>query len=153
MAHAGGGGFPYHVGMPKIVVGVDGSDASRAAVRWAADEARLRGIGLQAVEGWEFSPLIFAADVPVALDELRASVTEHLRSVVADEVGAGVDVTELVVEKAPVPALLDQCGPDDILVVGSRGRGGFAGLLLGSVSQQLAQHSTCPVVIVRPPQD
>lgn len=143
----------YAVGMFKIVVGVDGSDASRAAVRWAADQARLLGVGLHAVEAWEFSPLIFAADVPVALDELRGSVTEHLHSVVADEVGEGVDVTELVVEQAPVPALLGQCGPDDMLVVGSRGRGGFAGLLLGSVSQQLAQHSTCPVVIVRPPQD
>ncbi len=139
--------------MSKIVVGVDGSDASRAAVRWAADEARLRGVGLCAVEAWEFSPLIFAADVPVALDELRDSVIEHLHSVVADEAGDGVEVTEMVVEKAPVPALLDQCGPDDLLVVGSRGRGGFAGLLLGSVSQQLAQHSTCPVVIVRPPAD
>jgi nucleotide-binding universal stress UspA family protein len=143
----------YHVGMSKIVVGVDGSDASRAAVRWAADEARLRGVALHAVEAWEFSPLIFAADVPVALDELRRTVTEHLHAVVSDEVADGVDVTELVVEKAPVAALLDQCGPDDVLVVGSRGRGGFAGLLLGSVSQQLAQHSTCPVVIVRPPQD
>lgn len=145
--------MPYAVGMSKIVVGVDGSDASRAAVRWAADEARLRGVSLHAVEAWEFSPLIFAADVPVALDELRDSVTGHLHSVVTDEVGDGVDVVELVVEKAPVPALLDQCEPDDVLVVGSRGRGGFAGLLLGSVSQQLAQHSTCPVMIIRPPED
>ena len=145
--------MPYHVDMSKIVVGVDGSDASRAAVRWAADEARLRGVALTAVEAWEFSPLIFAADVPVALDELRASVVEHLRATVADEVGDGLDVNELVIEKAPVPALLGECDPDDILVVGSRGRGGFAGLLLGSVSQQLAQHSTCPVVIIRPPQD
>jgi len=137
--------------MSKVVVGVDGSDASRAAVRWAAGEARLRGVELVAVEAWEFSPLIFAADVPVALDELRTSVTDHLGSVVADEVSDGVTVRQLVVEQAPVPALLGQCTPDDVLVVGSRGRGGFAGLLLGSVSQQLAQHSTCPVVIVRPP--
>jgi nucleotide-binding universal stress UspA family protein len=137
--------------MSKVVVGVDGSEASRAAVRWAAAEAQLRDVELVAVEAWEFSPLIFAADVPVALDELRASVTEHLASVVAEEVPAGVRARELVVEQAPVPALLGQCEADDVLVVGSRGRGGFAGLLLGSVSQQLAQHSTCPVVIVRPP--
>jgi len=139
--------------MTKVVVGVDGSEASRAAVRWAAGEAQLRGVELLAVEAWEFSPLIFAADVPVALDELRASVTEHLAGVVADEVPDGVSARQLVVEQAPVPALLGQCEPDDVLVVGSRGRGGFAGLLLGSVSQQLAQHSACPVVIVRPPAD
>jgi nucleotide-binding universal stress UspA family protein len=72
---------------------------------------------------------------------------------VADEVGDTVDVTELVVEKAPVPALLDEASTDDLLVVGSRGRGGFSGLLLGSVSQQVAQHATCPVVIVRPPDE
>lgn len=138
--------------MTKVVVGVDGSPASRAAVRWAAEQARLRNTELVAVESWEFSPLIFAADVPVALDELRASVVNHLHSVVEAEAGAAPSVTELVVEKAPVPALLEQCEPDDVLVVGSRGRGGFAGLLLGSVSQQLAQHSTCPVVIVRPPE-
>jgi nucleotide-binding universal stress UspA family protein len=73
--------------------------------------------------------------------------------VVADEVGDVVDVTELVVEKAPVPALLDEASAEDLLVVGSRGRGGFSGLLLGSVSQQVAQHATCPVVIVRPPEE
>lgn len=137
--------------MAKVVVGVDGSEASRAAVRWAAEEAALRGVELLAVEAWEFSPLIFAADVPVALDELRASVTGHLAAVVADEVADGVTVRQVVIEQAPVAALLGQCDPDDVLVVGSRGRGGFAGLLLGSVSQQLAQHATCPVVIVRPP--
>lgn len=113
----------------------------------------MRGIPLVAIEAWEFSPLVFAADVPVALNELRTSVTEHLHSVVADEVGDAVEVVEQVVEKAPVPALLDEASPDDILVVGSRGRGGFAGLLLGSVSQQVAQHATCPVVIVRPPEE
>jgi nucleotide-binding universal stress UspA family protein len=139
--------------MTRIVVGVDGSGASRAAVRWAAAEAKLRDAELVAVEAWEFSPLIFAADVPVALDELRSSVEEHLHSVVDDEVPEGTDVTEVVVEKAPVPALLDECGPDDILVVGSRGRGGFSGLLLGSVSQQVAQHGVCPVVIIHPPRD
>jgi nucleotide-binding universal stress UspA family protein len=139
--------------MAKIVVGVDGSEASRAALRWAATDAAVRGVPLVAVEAWEFSPLIFAADVPVALDELRTSVTEHLHSVVTDEVPETVEVVEMVVERAPVPALLGQCEADDILVVGSRGRGGFAGLLLGSVSQQLAQHAECPVVIVRPDSD
>jgi nucleotide-binding universal stress UspA family protein len=141
--------------MAKIVVGVDGSDGSRAAVRWAGSEARLRGVPLVAVEAWEFSPLIFAADVPMALDDLRSSVVDHLHDLVEDELGpesarGGLMVTEMVVEQAPVPALLGQCERDDILVVGSRGRGGFAGLLLGSVSHQLASHAPCPVVIIPP---
>jgi nucleotide-binding universal stress UspA family protein len=139
--------------MAKIVVGVDGSDGSRRAVRWAAAEARLRGVPLFAVEAWEFSPLIFAADVPLALDDLRSSVVDHLHALVVDELGDdddrdGLEVTELVIEEAPVPALLGVSEDDDLLVVGSRGRGGFAGLLLGSVSHQLASHSPCPVVII-----
>jgi nucleotide-binding universal stress UspA family protein len=141
--------------MAKLVVGVDGSDGSRAAVRWAANEARRRGVALVAVEAWEFSPLIFAADVPMALDDLRSNVEEHLQAFVAEELGPvgerdGLAVEERVIEQAPVPALLSQCGPEDLLVVGSRGRGGFAGLLLGSVSQQLASHAPCPVVIIPP---
>lgn len=138
--------------MSKVVVGVDGSEASRAAVRWAAAEAALRGVPLVAVEAWEFSPLIFAADVPVALDELRSTVEEHLSGVVRDEVGEpGPETVERVVEEAPVPALLGQVAAGDLLVVGSRGRGGFTGLLLGSVSQQVAQHAPCPVAIVNAP--
>jgi nucleotide-binding universal stress UspA family protein len=141
--------------MAKLVVGVDGSDGSRAAVRWAGAEARMRGVPLVAVEAWEFSPLIFAADVPMALDDLRSSVVDHLHGLVVDELGPeserdGLLVTEMVVEQAPVPALLGQCERDDILVVGSRGRGGFTGLLLGSVSHQLASHAPCPVVIIPP---
>jgi nucleotide-binding universal stress UspA family protein len=141
--------------MAKLVVGVDGSDGSRAAVRWAAGEARLRGVSLVAVEAWEFSPLIFAADVPMALDDLRSSVEDHLEMLLVDELGPvgerdGLEVVERIVEQAPVPALLSQCEADDLLVVGSRGRGGFAGLLLGSVSQQLASHAPCPVVIIPP---
>lgn len=138
--------------MSKVVVGVDGSEASRAAVRWAAAEAALREVPLVAVEAWEFSPLIFAADVPVALDELRSTVEEHLHGVVRDEVGdPRPETVERVVEEAPVPALLGQVAAGDLLVVGSRGRGGFTGLLLGSVSQQVAQHAPCPVAIVNAP--
>ena len=135
----------------KVVVGLDGSDCARAALRWAAREAAVHGAPVVAVEAWEFSPLIFAADVPVQVDELRATVEHHLHELVRAELGddPGVEVTEQVVEDAPVPGLTGLVGPDDLLVVGSRGRGGFRGLLLGSVSQQLAAHSPCPVVIVR----
>ncbi|MCC5953452.1 MAG: universal stress protein [Acidimicrobiia bacterium] len=138
--------------MDKVIVGVDGSLASRAAVRWAAREAQAHGVPLVAIEAWEFSPLVFAADVPVQIDDLRSTVTTHLEETVADVLGddfADVSVERKIVEEAPVPALLGEAGPDDVIVVGSRGRGGFSGLLLGSVSQQLAQHAPCPVVIVR----
>ena len=137
----------------KVVAAVDGSDGSRAALRWAAREAAVHGAPLVAVEAWEFSPLIFAADVPVQVDELRATVEHHLHEVVVEEVGeeSGITVEERVVEDAPVPGLVGLVAAHDLLVVGSRGHGGFRGLLLGSVSQQIAQHAPCPVVIVRAP--
>jgi nucleotide-binding universal stress UspA family protein len=141
--------------MDKIVVGVDGSPGGRAALRWAAEEARVHGVPLLAVEAWEFSPLIFTADVPVELDKLRETVERHLHQVVTDEVGDhhGLDLEERVVEDAPVPGLVRSADPDDLVVVGSRGRGGFSGLLLGSVSQQVAHHAPCPVAIIRPDED
>ena len=137
----------------KVVVGVDGSAGSRSALRWAAREAAVHGAPLVAVEAWEFSPLIFAADVPVQVDELRATVEHHLHEVVVEELGEdpGIAVEERVVEDAPVPALVGLVAPHDLAVIGSRGHGGFRGLLLGSVSQQVAQHAPCPVVIVRAP--
>ena len=141
--------------MERVLVGVDGSEASRAALRWAAEEAKVRGVPLLAIEAWEFSPLMFAADVPVQLGDLKDTVEAHLAEVVREEVGdpAGVDVREAVVEEAPVPAILGEATADDLIVIGSRGRGGFKGLLLGSVSQQVAQHAPCPVVIVRADDD
>lgn len=141
--------------MDKVVVGVDGSPGSRAALSWARAEARQWQVPLVAVEAWEFSPLLFTSDVPVQLDELRETVRAHLHDQVADVIGEDTDVAveAVVVEDAPVPAVLSQVGPDSLLVVGSRGRGGFTGLLLGSVSQQLTQHAPCPVVVVRAPDE
>lgn len=141
--------------MDKVVVGIDGSAGSRAALAWAVAEARQWEVPLIAVEAWEFSPLLFTADVPVQLDDLRDTVQAHLHDTIADEVGEapGIEVHATVVEDAPVPALLSQVGPESLLVVGSRGRGGFVGLVLGSVSQQVVQHAPCPVVVVRAPAD
>lgn len=141
--------------MDKVVVGVDGSAGSRAALRWAVAEAARWKVPLVAVEAWEFSPLLFTADVPVQVDELRDTVHRHLHEVVAEEVGDHTDVVieALVVEDAVVPALLAQVTADSLLVTGSRGHGGFAGVLLGSTSQHLTHHAPCPVVIVRAPHD
>jgi nucleotide-binding universal stress UspA family protein len=139
--------------MQRVVVGVDGSDGSKAALRWAAAEAEQWGAPLVVVWAWEFSPLLVATDAPVAIDELEEANRHHLQRVLDGELGeqraASVDVA--LVEDAPVPALLGVATADDLLVVGSRGLGGFKGLMLGSVSQQVVHHAPCPVTVVQAP--
>jgi nucleotide-binding universal stress UspA family protein len=138
----------------KVVVGVDGSEASRHALSWAAEEARLRGARLVVVHAWTV-PVAMAAPglVPVPLDpeEWRAEAEQLLEREVDETLGAdpGLPVERLAVPGSSAGALVDAAEGADLLVVGSRGHGGFAGLLLGSVSQQCAHHAPCPVVIVR----
>jgi nucleotide-binding universal stress UspA family protein len=140
-----------------IVVGVDSSDGAKAALRFALDEARLRHASLRAVHAWQLG-YIGAAGLgnPYTtfdpdLNDVRAAAETSLDAVL-DEVasnGNGVVVERRVVEGTPATVLVDESREADLLVVGSRGHGGFAGLLLGSVSQQCAHHAACPVVIVR----
>jgi nucleotide-binding universal stress UspA family protein len=137
--------------MPRIVVGVDGSEQSKTAFRWALEEARLRGATVQAVYAWAIR---FAGGmgvvVPQPTVEEEAEQGERMLDAVIAEVGAGdVDVERVAVEGGPARVLVETARGADLLVVGSRGHGGFAGLLLGSVSQQCATHAPCPVVIVR----
>jgi nucleotide-binding universal stress UspA family protein len=139
-----------------IVVGVDGSAESRAALAWALDEARLRGARVLAVHAWT-APEAYAFDAPAATmpameDALRQVGERVLESAVSETVAAArvdVPVERRVVDAGPAEALLAAAGDAALVVVGSRGRGGFASLLLGSVSHQVAQHAPCPVVIVR----
>ena len=137
--------------MKHVVVGLDGSDGSRAALRWAAAEAQQWGVPLVAVWAWEFSPLIVATDVPIELEQLQASVSERLHAVLLEELGATrvEEVDARPTEDAPVRALIEAAREDDLLVVGSRGYGGFKGALLGSVSQQVVHYAVCPVTVVR----
>ncbi|WP_208028300.1 universal stress protein [Rhabdothermincola sediminis] len=137
--------------MNRVIVGVDGSDGSRAALRWAASEAERWGAPLVAVWAWEFSPLIVATNAPTEIEELSQAVAQRLRETLVEELGEdGADRVEAhVVEGTPVRALLDQAGADDLIVVGSRGYGGFKGALLGSVSQQVVHYAPCPVTVVR----
>ncbi len=139
--------------MRRVIVGVDGSDGSKAALRWAAAEAEQWDVPLVAVWAWEFSPLIVATDAPTELDELSRAVATRLRETLVAELGEdGADRVEpLIVEDAPVRAILDTATEDDLIVVGSRGLGGFKGLVLGSVSQQVMHYSPCPVTVVHPP--
>jgi len=133
---------------------VDGSDASEQALRWALEESRLRRSTLRAVYAW-LRPQIGGRGYipPEFLDQdlLRKTAQERLDANVAKLAGEnpGVEL-ERVVSEGPAAKVLTQAAEDaELLVVGSRGHGGFAGLLLGSVSHQCAQHAPCPGVIVR----
>ncbi|GIH21090.1 universal stress protein [Rugosimonospora africana] len=137
--------------MGWIVVGVDGSEASLDALRWAAHQARLTGAPVEAVMAWELPTYYGWAPV----DDLDLSVASRdaLHTAVGEALGDDplVNVRELVVEGNAARVLIDTAKDASLLVVGSRGHGGFTATLLGSVSQHCAQHATCPVVIVRHP--
>lgn len=155
-----------HDGIVKtIVVGVDGSEASRDALRWALEEARLRGSSVLAVHAWQ-PPAIPADVAPVPMHVPAYDVTElqprleeaartSLDRTVSDVAGRAedVDVRTAVIQGAAATVLIDSSRGAELVVIGSRGRGGFAGLLLGSVSHQVAQHAACPVVICRHRED
>jgi nucleotide-binding universal stress UspA family protein len=143
--------------MGIIVVGVDGSDRSRNALRWAVDEAKLRKDKVLAVHAWE-PPLVSAVDIPaldppVYLPELVAHAQEGaevlVERVIAEFKNEGVEIESVAIEGAAASVLVEVSENADLLVVGARGHGGLAGLLLGSISQQVAQHAPCPVVIHR----
>jgi nucleotide-binding universal stress UspA family protein len=143
--------------MSRIVVGIDGSEESKRAMRWAAAEAKLRGAPLRVVHAWAFPYIAAGPGLDPVLDtEVIEDVRRVAEKLVESELAelgseiSGVDVERAVVEGAPAPALLEAAVGADLLVVGSRGRGGFAELLLGSVSQQCAHHAPCPLVIVPP---
>jgi nucleotide-binding universal stress UspA family protein len=142
--------------MAKIVVGIDGSEQSREALRWALDEARLRGAEILAVHAWEARLTVAEPgpapgfDLLTVLPQVREA-GEQLVTTVVEEVAGDSDVTvePVAIEGPPVRALVDAAGDAELLVVGSRGHGAFAALLLGSVSQALAHHAPCPLVIHR----
>jgi nucleotide-binding universal stress UspA family protein len=140
--------------MGLIVVGIDGSDESKRALHWAVEEARLRGAKLLAVHAWSYQftagPDYAPAADPDFLESLRQQADQVLDEALAEAGTAGVEIERTAVEGPPAATLVDAAEGADLLVVGSRGRGGFSGLLLGSVSQQAAHHAPCPVVIVPP---
>jgi nucleotide-binding universal stress UspA family protein len=150
--------------MGRIVVGVDGSEGSREALRWAMDEARSRGATLEVVHTYGREavgpPYVYDETMGVevwqqAREQVEAAARHaatRAQALVDGMVGdaTGVEVETIALESQhPAEALVDRSRGADMLVVGSRGRGGFKRLLLGSVSQQCAHHAECPVVIIR----
>jgi nucleotide-binding universal stress UspA family protein len=138
--------------MHTIVVGVDGSEASLKALRFALQEAGSHHVQLKAVMAWNVPPLAHGAvwSVPVYVDDYAKIAQTELDKSLADAGAAdsGVAVTQLLRQGQPADILCAEAKGADLLVVGSRGLGGFRGLLLGSVSQQCANHAPCPVVII-----
>jgi nucleotide-binding universal stress UspA family protein len=134
----------------KIVVGVDGSASSKAALAWAASEARMRGAMVEVVIAWE-TPTTFGYPVLVSTVDWEQLATQ----VVDDAVGAVADsdrpamITTKVLKGNAAQVLLEQSAGADLLVVGNRGHGGFVETLLGSTGQLCVHHATCPVVVIR----
>jgi nucleotide-binding universal stress UspA family protein len=141
----------------KIVVGVDGSDASKDALRWAVAEARAHDARVVALHAWELpiaAPDITPAprvDLTTIVSEVQAAALRLVTAALEEVLGGDSTVTvePAAVEGPAASALIDAARDADLLVVGSRGMGGFAALVLGSVSQQCAHHAPCPVVIHR----
>lgn len=138
-------------GDPHILVGVDGSECSIAALRWAAAQAKLTRSRLCALIAWEF-PLTYGypvtwPDGATPEDIAKAVLEEAIEKALGPH--PKEDVVRVVVEGHPAPALCAASEGASLVVVGSRGHGEFVGMLIGSVSEFLAAHAHCPVVIVR----
>jgi nucleotide-binding universal stress UspA family protein len=135
----------------RVVVGVDGSQASKDALRWAARQAQLTGCLLEPVLSWEMSPNTYGFPTPVPIGYDPASnakelLHETVHSVLG-EVG-DLEVAPSIVEGPAVQALLREAQGAELLVVGTRGHSPVVGMLLGSVSEQCAMRAPCPVVVV-----
>ena len=147
----------------KIVVGVDGSEPSHEALRWAAAEAALRGARIVAAHAWTFVPPtpigepgmipMPATDYVGQLDAERnaaqAELDAALEEVFPD--GAPDDLESKLLEGDAEDALVREAADAELLVVGSRGRSGLKSVLLGSVSRHVVSHAPCPVVVVKAP--
>lgn len=142
-------------GMERIVVGVDGSESSRVALRWAYEEAAHHGASLTVLAAWH-TPTLPISPPAAVLEEgyetlPRGSAFEMLDELVGalEERTPAVDVRTSVEEGSPAEVLIERSKACDLLVVGSRGHGGFSGMLLGSVTHHLVAHAHCAVVVVR----
>ncbi len=140
--------------MENIVAGVDGSEASIAALRCAIDEASFRSVGVDVVHVWSL-PALSGAEalgaIPLPWEDLEASAHAILDETIAKVDARGVAVKPVVVQASTAHVLIEHSAGAPMLVVGSRGTGGFIGLLVGSVAHQVLHHAPCPVLVVPAP--
>lgn len=136
----------------RVVVGVDGSDSSRRSLRWALEAARLRRAGVDVVHAWQPPHVVPSPFAGMPLD--TDSIEKHAQTVL-DRVVDGEDlrqqpapVERILVRGSGARAVLDAALGADLVVLGTRGHGGFAGLLLGSVTHHVAHHTLVPLVVV-----
>jgi nucleotide-binding universal stress UspA family protein len=144
--------------METIVVGVDGSEGGAAALEYAASEAVFRGARLRVVSAWQMPLAAYGGDFAPPLDPATWEAFRVRAQQVADDAFAAAGKLQpslkgeaLAIEGHAADVLLEQGADAMLIVVGRRGLGGFRSLLLGSVSQQVVQHATCPVVVVNQP--
>jgi nucleotide-binding universal stress UspA family protein len=138
-----------------IVVGVDGSESSKDALRWAAKQAGFTGASLEIVTTWEYPTSFGWAPAWPSDWDPAADATKALAALVEEILGteSDVKVRQVVVEGHPALTLVKAAEDADLLVMGSRGHGEFAGMLIGSVSEYCAMHAPCPVLILRHRED
>jgi nucleotide-binding universal stress UspA family protein len=141
-----------------IVVGVDGSEGGAAALEFAASEAALRKARLRIVSAWEVPTAAYGGGFAPPIDaatwdafRVRAEQVADDASAVVKKLQPEVEVEALAAAGQPAVVLLEQSADAELIVVGRRGHGGFTRLLLGSVSEQVVHHATCPVVVVNQP--
>jgi nucleotide-binding universal stress UspA family protein len=143
-----------------IVVGVDGSDESITALQWAIEEAHTRGSRLRVMNIWNYPPTGYGIDVDMAaVSLLTAETIEATARIIIDQAVekalVGIDeppfIERVVRQGSPSRELLAESKDADLLVVGQRGHGGFIGLLMGSVANQVMHHATCPTIVIPRP--
>lgn len=137
---------------PLVVVGVDGSAGSKEALRWAVDYAKGIGGRVRAVIAWHW-PISLVVALPIAevvepLDEARKTLDAAIADALGDAPSGDLEVKACY--GAAVPVLLEEAIHANLLVVGSRGHGGFHGLLLGSTGEHCVRHAPCSVIVIRP---
>ncbi|MBI3257572.1 MAG: universal stress protein [Actinobacteria bacterium] len=136
--------------MKRILVGIDGSEGSKAALRWAIKEAKAHGATIEALHAWSYldqTALGGEFQPGYSEDDARAQLSRTIDEVVGDRSEVAIELTTVC--ELPARALIEASSRADQVVVGARGLGGFRELLLGSVSHQVANHVTCPVTIVK----
>jgi nucleotide-binding universal stress UspA family protein len=135
-----------------ILVGVDGSEPSMAALRWAVRQAEMSGDRLLAVTAWQVPSRDYWGVTPEPADfgaQAEAVLSQAVQQAVGDL--PDIAINTLIERGPPALVLVDEARHADILVVGNRGQGEFAGMLLGSVSGYCVTHASCPVVVVPTP--